>query len=208
MPTLLHVNACSRPRGQSRSLRVGDAFIEGWKSAHKDGVVHEEVLFKEELAMQDATDTNARISNSRGVTLDAEQKQRFSAICSYIEPLKAADVVLITTPMWNFGPPWKLKQWIDTVTQAKVTFEYTPQGPRGMLTAKGAIVGSSGGAYKDGDPRETHNFLTPYLQWALSWMGVKDAPTCFAWGLDANREKAEQIVAEACEKARKLGAGM
>ena len=39
-------------------------------------------------------------------------------------------------------------------------------------------------------------------------MGVKDAPVCFAFGVDANRDKAEEIIAEACEKARKLGAGM
>ncbi len=208
MPTLLHINACSRPRSQSRSLRVGDAFIEGWKSAHKDGVVHEEVLFREELAMRDATDTNARIDNSRGADLSGEEKQRFDKMCHYIEPLKKADVLLITTPMWNFGPPWKLKQWIDTVTQARVTFEYTSEGPRGLVKAKGAIVGSTGGVYKEGDPRETHNFLTPYLQWALAWIGVKDAPACFAHGVDAQKDKAEQIIAEACEKARRLGMGM
>lgn len=208
MPTLLHVNACSRPRGQSRSLKVGDAFVEGWKSVHKDGHVHEEVLFKEELAMTDAVDTNARIDRLKGEALSGEKAKAFDRICTVIEPLKKADVVLISTPMWNFGPPWKLKQWIDTVTQAKVTFEYTAQGPRGLLTAKGAIVGSSGGAYKDGDPRETHDFLTPYLRWALAWIGIKDAAVCFASGVDAQRDKAEQIVAEACEKARKLGAGM
>jgi FMN-dependent NADH-azoreductase len=158
--------------------------------------------------MQDATDTNARIDRLRGEKLDKEEEKRFDKICAYIEPLKKADVVLITTPMWNFGPPWKLKQWIDTVTQAKVTFEYTAQGPRGLLTAKGAIVGSSGGAYKEGDPRETKDFLTTYLRTALAWIGIKDAATCFASGIDANKDKAEQIIAEAAEKARKLGAGM
>ncbi len=208
MPTLLHVNACSRPRGESRSLRVADAFVEGWKAAHQDGRVHEEVLFREELAMRDATDTNARIDNSRGNALDQEEAKRFDRMCSYIEPLKKADVVLISTPMWNFGPPWKLKQWIDTVTQAKVTFEYTKDGPRGLLKAKGAIVGSTGGAYKEGDPRETKDFLVPYLKWALAWMGIKDAAACFASGVDAKKDQAEQILAEAEERARKLGAGM
>ena len=33
-----------------------------------------------------------------------------------------ADRVLISTPMWNFGIPYKLKQWIDVITQPGLAF--------------------------------------------------------------------------------------
>lgn len=206
MPMLLHVNANARPRGESRSLRVADAFLEGYRSAHPDAHIHEEPLFAEELALTDAVGANTRIHQSGGAELEGEEKERFERIMGYINPLKACDVLLISTPMWNFGPPWKLKQWIDTVTQARVTFQYTPDGPKGLLTSKGAIVGSRGGAYSDGDPRETKDFLEPYLRWSLQWIGVADVKACWAEGIDANKDKAEEIIAKAEAEARKLGA--
>lgn len=208
MPMLLHVNANARPRGQSRSLRVADAFLEGYRSAHPDAQVHEEALFAEELSLTDSVGANARIHQSRGQQLEGEEKARFDRIMGFIEPLKKCDVLLISTPMWNFGPPWKLKQWIDTVTQARITFEYTASGPRGLLSAKGALVGSRGGVYKPGDPRETRDFLEPYLRWCLQWIGITDVHACWAEGIDANKDRAEEILAKAEGEARRLGASM
>ena len=207
MAMLLHINACARPRGQSRSIRVGDAFVEGWRSAHPGGETLEQALFSLDLPMKDALDANARLHRAGGA-LEGEEKARFERFCVWIEPLKRADVVLITTPMWNFGPPWKLKQWIDVVTQAKVTFEYTAQGPRGLLSATAALVGSSGGKYGEGDPRQTHDFLKPAMSWALEWMGIRLVGSVFAEAIDADKGKTEEVLKAAEEKARALGRSM
>ena len=37
-----------------------------------------------------------------------------------------ADRVLISTPMWNFGIPYKLKQWFDLIVQPGLTFRFDP----------------------------------------------------------------------------------
>lgn len=59
---------------------------------------------------------------------------------SLVAELQAADTVLITLPIWNFGIPSTLKAWIDQVARAGVTFRYTPDGPVGLLEGKRAIL--------------------------------------------------------------------
>ncbi|RMH29498.1 MAG: hypothetical protein D6693_01865 [Planctomycetota bacterium] len=207
MPTLLHIIANPRPRGESRSLRVADALLAGWRGAHAGAEVVEMNLFDEELPMVDAAGVNSRIHQFMGQELAGEERERFDRFMRYIDPLLACDALVITTPMWNFGPPWKLKQWLDTVIQARVTFEYTDGGPRGLVPCdRAAIVGSRGGMYPaDGDPRHTGDFLTTYLRAALNWIGVADVRPCFADGVDAKRDQAESILAEAEARARELG---
>ena len=210
MPTLLHINASPRPRGESRSLRVADALLEGWRAAHTSGQVDEMSLFDHDLPMVDATGANTRIHQFMGQMLEGEEKNRFDHFMRFIDPLLHCDALVITTPMWNFGMPWKLKQWLDTVIQARVTFEYAADGPRGLVPCDhAAIVGSRGGAYpEDGDPRETMDYLTTHLRAALSLIGISNVETCFADGVDARRDEAEQILSDAAQRARAIGASL
>ncbi len=210
MPNLLHIIANPRPRGESRSLRVADALLDGYRSAHQDAEIVEFNLFDEDLPMVDAVGVNTRIHQFMGEELQGEEKARFDGFMRHIKPLLACDQLVLTTPMWNLGPPWKLKQWLDTVIQARITFEYTADGPRGLLGCKkAALVGSRGGMYpKDGDPRETGDYLTTYLGAALRWMGIDDVEVCFADGVDADRDNAEQILQKAEAAARAIGQAM
>ncbi|WMS44534.1 NAD(P)H-dependent oxidoreductase [Acuticoccus sp. MNP-M23] len=54
--------------------------------------------------------------------------------------LEAADLIVIGLPVYNFGVPASLKAWIDQVCRAQRTFRYTPDGPKGLLEGKRAIV--------------------------------------------------------------------
>jgi len=206
---LLHVIASPRPDGQSRSRAVGRAFVEGWRSAHASAEVVEQDLFEMDLPMVDATDANARIHQLRSGNLEGEEAQRFQRFMHFIEPLLECKTVVVTTPMWNFGPPWKLKQWIDTVVQARVTFQYGKSGPEGLLTGKtAALVGSSGGEYPEGDPRQTRDFLTTYMRQIFSWIGIEDPQVCLASGLDAKSDQKDEILESAKTRARELGASL
>ena len=52
-----------------------------------------------------------------------------------------ADRVLISTPMWNFGIPYKLKQWFDVVIQPGLTFRFDPsQGYSPLLKDRPTLV--------------------------------------------------------------------
>ena len=62
-----------------------------------------------------------------------EHKDVLALSDALIAEIKAADVVLIGMPMYNFGMPAALKAWIDLIARPKVTFAYTDGGPIGLL---------------------------------------------------------------------------
>lgn len=88
--------------------------------------------------------------------------------------LLAADVLVIGSPMYNLGITSTLKAWFDHVIRAKITFEYTAEGPRGLLHGKRAIVVESrGGFYSDGPAKAVDN-QEPHLRSMLNLIGIKD----------------------------------
>lgn len=97
-----------------------------------------------------------------------------------IGELRAADVVLIAAPMYNFGVPSPLKAWIDQIARAGHTFRYTDSGPQGLLTGKrGILVLTRGGQYA-GTAIDTQQ---PYLTHLLQFLGIEQVDTVFAEGL-------------------------
>lgn len=110
----------------------------------------------------------------------AEQNARIALDTALIDEVKAADAIVIGTPMYNFTVSSQLKNWIDAIAKAGVTFKYTETGPVGLLTGKRAYVAlSRGGIYRD-TPNDT---MVPYLKMLLGFIGITDVTFFFAEGL-------------------------
>jgi FMN-dependent NADH-azoreductase len=93
---------------------------------------------------------------------------------SLLQEFLGADLIVIGAPMWNFGVPSVLKAWLDHVVRAGKTFAYGENGPRGLLTGKRAVVvTSAGGVYSEG-PMKSGDFVTPYLEFVLRFIGITD----------------------------------
>jgi FMN-dependent NADH-azoreductase len=91
-----------------------------------------------------------------------------------ISELKAADVLVIGAPMYNFGIPSTLKAWFDYVLRAGLTFRYTETGPEGLVTGKRAIVVESrGGLYSEG-PAQAMDSQEPHLRTMLGFIDITD----------------------------------
>lgn len=88
--------------------------------------------------------------------------------------LMAADVIVIGSPMYNFGVTSTLKAWFDHVIRAKVTFEYTAEGPKGLLHGKRAIVVEARGGFYSEGPATAMDNQEPHLRNMLGLMGIKD----------------------------------
>jgi FMN-dependent NADH-azoreductase len=58
----------------------------------------------------------------------AEQRATLAESDALVAELKAADVLVIGAPIYNFGVPAALKAWIDMVARARLTFRYTENG--------------------------------------------------------------------------------
>ena len=94
--------------------------------------------------------------------------------------IDAADVLVIGVPMYNFGVPASLKNWIDAISRAGVTFRYTEKGPEGLLHGKKVYVAlTRGGTYRD-TPSDTQ---VPYLTTVFSFLGLTDVTFVYAEGL-------------------------
>lgn len=79
------------------------------------------------------------------------QKERLALSETLVDELKAADVVVIASPIYNFNVPAAMKVWIDLIARARETSRYTENGPVGLLEGKKAYVVSALGGTEAGD---------------------------------------------------------
>jgi FMN-dependent NADH-azoreductase len=123
-----------------------------------------------------------------------------------IAELKAADIVVIGAPMYNFGMPSTLKAWFDHVLRAGITFRYSEAGPEGLLKGKKAIVVESrAGLYSSG-PSAPMDSQEPHLRTLLGFMGLDDMTFVRVEKLAFGPEQAAASIAEAIEELRRLAA--
>lgn len=100
------------------------------------------------------------------------------------DELLAADLLVIATPMWNFGIPSVLKAWIDLVVRPGRTFRYADDGVLGLAKGKKAIlILASGGVFSEG-PWQPWDFVDPYLRQVLGFIGIGDVQTVRVEGMN------------------------
>ena len=182
MARLLHIEAS--PRGeQSFSSQAAGAFLDEYRRAHpQDAIDHLQLFdhplpeFDAEAAAQKMQHIARLISGEKGI----EPVSKWAAVIHEIERLKAADKVLISTPMWNFSLPYRLKHYLDVVIQPGLSFYVNRRGEYvGMLRDRPLqLVLASGSAYADSFPRADGglktDFLQAYLLHVARWIGFED----------------------------------
>jgi FMN-dependent NADH-azoreductase len=119
-----------------------------------------------------------------------------------IAELKAADVLVIGAPMYNFGIPSTLKAWFDHVLRAGVTFRYTENGPVGLIGDKRVIlVSARGGLYPEGadaDSQERH------VRTLLGFISLEDVTVIRADGLALGEAPRAEALARAQAQVARL----
>lgn len=124
----------------------------------------------------------------------AVQAERVALDDAVIAEVQAADVLVLGVPMYNFGVPGSLKNWIDALARVKVTFAYTDKGPVGLLTGKKVYVAlTRGGVHRD-TPLDSQ---VPYLKTVLAFLGMTDVQFVYAEGLSMGPEAERKGLAEA-----------
>jgi FMN-dependent NADH-azoreductase len=123
-----------------------------------------------------------------------------------IAELRAADVIVIGAPMYNFSIPTTLRAWFDHVLRAGETFRYSEAGPEGLLGGKRVIVVESrGGLYSEG-PAQALDFQEPYLRQLLGFVGLTDVTFIRAEKIGYGPDAREQAVADSRAELAKLPA--
>lgn len=132
---------------------------------------------------------------------NAEQAARVALDDALIAELQATDTLVLAAPMYNFSVPVQLKNWIDAVSRAQVTFRYTANGPEGLLKGKKAYVVLTRGGVHRNMPSDT---ITPYLQTFLGFLGINDVEFVFAEGLAMGPDAEKAAFAAATEQIQEL----
>jgi FMN-dependent NADH-azoreductase len=131
----------------------------------------------------------------------AEQNARVALDDALIAEIQAADVVVLGVPMYNFGVPTQLKNWIDAIARAKVTFQYTANGPEGLLKDKKVYVAlTRGGFYRDTEA----DSQVPYLKMVLGFLGMKDVEFVYAEGMAMGPEAEQQAITSALQQIEEV----
>ena len=133
-----------------------------------------------------------------------EQHARVALDQVLIDEVQAADVIVIGVPMINFGISSQLKNWIDAIAKAGITFKYTATGPVGLIEGKKVYaVLTRGGVYRD----QPHDTQVPYLRQTLGFLGIKDIEFIYAEGLNMGPEAADKGIASAREHIARIADG-
>jgi FMN-dependent NADH-azoreductase len=172
MSILLQID--SSPMGDhSISRKLTTQFAETWLKSHPDGKVVSRDLTSLDLPSVGGSWVTAAYTPEQARS--PEQVKLLSVSEGLIAELHQADEYVFGVPMHNFSIPSTLKLWIDQVVRVGKTFSYSTSGPAGLLTGKKAtLLIASGGAYEQGTPQATCNFVTPYLRTVLGFIGITD----------------------------------
>lgn len=200
---ILHIDASASDAATSHSRRLSAALVERLEEANPDASVVYRDVTADPLPHVDLTIRQAWTPDGEGDASLAATAARSKAL---VDELKAADVVVIGSPMYNFTVPSTLKSWIDHVATAGQTFRYAPTGAEGLLNSKAYLALSSGGVYSQG-PFTAAEHLGTYLTAILGFMGIRDVEVVRAEGIAYGPEQDKAAMASAQERIDTLLGG-
>ena len=197
---ILHIDASASDTETSHTRRLSRELVERLKAANPDSTVVYRDVVVNQLPHVDMTIRHAWTPENNEDPSFAETLGRSKAL---VKELKAADVVVVGSPMYNFSVPSTLKAWIDHVAIAGQTFSYTAEGPRGLLTGKAYLVLSSGGIYSQG-PFAANDHLATYLEAIFRFLGINQVETIRAEGIAYGPGQDQAAMASAAEQIEAL----
>ena len=133
-------------------------------------------LWRESLPEFDGDALSAKYARLGGRAFSPSERDAFAPIERMAVRFALAERVLISTPMWNFGLPYKLKQWFDLIVQPGLTFRFDPKlGYFPLVKNRPTVVIlASGSDFVTGMNRGRIDMASPYLREILRFIGVTD----------------------------------
>ena len=148
----------------------------------------------DEIIYRDLNDEMVFVSGltESGMNIDEKDqnenhKKMFELSNQLVKELKESDIIIISAPIYNYGPPATLKAWSDLAARVGETFKFKPNGRReGLLKNKRAyLVITSGGTKLN----SKEDFLTPWLKFILNFFGIEKIETINADQMALDYEK-------------------
>ena len=168
MTHLLHIDS-SIQGDASTSRKLSARAAAAWRAAHPDGTVTYRDLGAHPLPHLDADSGLARSLPPEQHT--AAQSASWSLTRELVAEVKAADVILLGLPLYNFGPPSTVKSWVDHLIAPGLSLD--AETYEGLLSGREFVVlASRGGGYGEGTPREGWDHSEPWLPHGVAMTGL------------------------------------
>lgn len=172
MTTLLVIQSSPKSSASvTRDLTAG--FISQWQSKNPEGqVISRDVGLNPPAHLTE--ETIGAFYTPEDQRSEA-QKQALQLSDELIAELRRADEIVIASPMHNFSITSGLKTWVDQVARVGETFQYTENGPQGLLADRPVyVITASGGDYRPHTPIAFLNHQDTYLKVVLNFIGLQD----------------------------------
>lgn len=179
--TVLHINSSARV-SDSNSRIIGQYLVDELKQPIIGRDLAQQPL--PPISAEDLVGVHGSSDSQR-----ASLQTQLSLSESLIDELRRADTLVLAAPIYNFGIPASLKQWVDAICRAGVSFKYTEQGPVGLLGVKRAIIITSSGGTPIGSDMD---FASRYLEHICNFIGINDV---FHIDASGSKRSPEQVIA-------------
>jgi FMN-dependent NADH-azoreductase len=202
---LLHIVATPRT-SDSNTLKITQAFIDTFVDGNPGVEIDTIELFRHDLSAVAGDNIEAKYHLMIGGQLKPNLKISWGEIEKEIERFLRADIIVISSPMWNFSIPYALKYYIDTIVQPGYLFKYNELGqPIALVHGKQMVcVTTRGGDYSVGTPMNVFDFQEPYLRAIFGFVGITDIHFINSQPMDITREMRDKAINIAIEDAKNL----
>lgn len=183
MKTLLRIDGS--PRKETSISRQLATTLQEHLQRDEDIVLHRDVYYDAlvQLGNQDQVDAFFTPENQQ----TEAQKAAVHNSNVLAQEFANADTYIITSPMYNFSVTAGLKTYIDSISRAGISFQYTENGPIGLLKDKKAYVIITTGGTK---LKSSVDHVTTYLTTFLNFLGITDITFIPADEVVANQDLA------------------
>ncbi|ULO09968.1 FMN-dependent NADH-azoreductase [Paenibacillus sp. 19GGS1-52] len=206
MTNVLFIKANNRPVEQSVSVKLYHEFLESYKQSHPQDEITELDLFAEQLPYYDNTLITGMYKAAQGYEATPEEAAGAALVNKYLEQFIAAEKVVIAFPLWNMTVPAVLHTYIDYLSQAGKTFQYTAEGPNGLLGGKKVVLlNARGGIYSEG-PAAGAEMAVNFVLGMLGFWGVTDIEQVIIEGHNQLPQQATEIIEKGLQLAKTTAA--
>lgn len=174
MTTLLYIESSPR-KERSHSIKVANAFLDTYVGVNPKDKVDRIDLWDTVLPEFDGERINAKYSVMHGDSPSGDEVAAWREVQTLFDRFNRADKYVFSVPMWNFSIPYKLKHYIDVITQPGMAWSFSPDtGYSGLVSGSVAAIYSSAGVYHDGSGAEAFDLQKPYFENWLGFVGLTD----------------------------------
>jgi len=172
MKRILYIEGSPR-KSRSHSIKIAKEYLNKCKENKNDVDIKTLDLWSLNLPDFDGDMMDAKYATIAGTDPSEAQKTEWAKVKTIFEEFADADHYVFSVPMWNFNIPYKLKHYIDIVTQPGMSWSYSPDdGYKGLMGGRTAtVIYASGDGYSEGTGFEAYDLQKPYIELWLTFIG-------------------------------------